>query len=377
MLKLSQKSILKPLKLIFENCLRTRLFPDQWKKANLVPIHEKGDKQLIENYRPVSLFPICGKIFERHIFNSLFNYLIENNLLSPHQSGFIPGDSFVQQVISITHEIYNAFGCNPSLEVRGVFLDISKAFDKVWHDGLIYKLKRNGITSDLLRLIESFLSDRYQRVVLNGNNSNWNKIKAGVPQRSILDPLFFLIYINDLPSELRCSAKLFADDTSLFSVVENVNKTTANLNKDLENINKWVQQWKMSFNPDPTKMVQEVLYSRKKLKVIHPSLIFNGKGVSRSESLKHLGLAFDLKLNFDMHLKGQFSIIPRKPLLSIYKTFLRPHLDYCDVIYDKPHNEKFTDTVESIQYNAALAITGAIKGTSKEKLYNKLGLRIP
>ena len=95
MLKLSQKSILKPLKLIFENCLRTRLFPDQWKKANLVPIHEKGDKQLIENYRPVSLFPICGKIFERHIFNSLFNYLIENNLLSPHQSGFIPGDSFV------------------------------------------------------------------------------------------------------------------------------------------------------------------------------------------------------------------------------------------------------------------------------------------
>ena len=133
----------------------------------------------------------------------------------------------------------------------------------------------------------------------------------------------------------------------------------------------------MSFNPDPTKMVQEVLYSRKKLKVIHPSLIFNGKGVSRSESLKHLGLAFDLKLNFGMHLKGQFSIIPRKPLLSIYKTFLRPHLDYCDVIYDKPHNEKFTDTVESIQYNAALAITGAIKGTSKEKLYNKLGLRIP
>ena len=284
------------------------------------------------------MLPICGKIFERLVFNSLFNHFIENNLLSPHQSGFIPGDSCVQQLISITHEIYNAFDCNPSLEVRGVFLDISKAFDKVWHDGLIYKLKRNGITSDLLRLIESFLSDRYQRVVLNGNNSNWNKIKAGVPQRSILDPLFFLIYINDLPSELRCSAKLFADDTSLFSVVENVNETTANLNKDLENINKWAQQWKMSFNPDPTKMAQEVLVSRKKSKVIHPSLIFNGKDVSRSESHKHLGLVFDPKLNFDMHLKGKFSIItngtallrklrhsiPRKPLLSIYKIFLRP-----------------------------------------------------
>ena len=95
MLKLSQKSILKPLKLIFENCLRTRLFPDQWKKANVVPIHKKGDKQLIENYRPVSLLPICGKVFEHLIFNRLFNYFIENNLLSPHQSGFIPGDSCV------------------------------------------------------------------------------------------------------------------------------------------------------------------------------------------------------------------------------------------------------------------------------------------
>ena len=200
---------------------------------------------------------------------------------------------------------------------------------------------------------------------------------------SILGPLFFLIYINDLPSELPCSAELFTDDISLFFVLENVNETTANLNKDLKNINKWALQWKMSFNPDPTKMAQEVLFSRKKSKVIHPSLIFNGKDVSRSESHKHLGLVFDPKLNFDMHLIINNGIallrklrhsIPRKLLLSIYKTILRPHLDYCDVIYDKPHNEKFTDTVESFQYNVALAITGAIKGTSKEKLYNELGL---
>ena len=145
---------------------------------------------------------------------------------------------------------------NPSLEVQGVFLDISKAFENVLHDELIYKLKRNGINGNLLRLIYSLLSDRYPRVVLNGQTSNWNKIKAEVPQWSILGPLFFLIYINDLHSDLRCSAKLFADDTSLFSAVENVNETTANLNKDLENINKWAQQRKMFFNPGPTKMAQ-------------------------------------------------------------------------------------------------------------------------
>ena len=108
MLKLSQKSILKPLKLIFENCLRTKLFLDQLKKVNF-PIHKKGDKQLTENYRPVFLLPICDKVFERLIFNSLFNYFIENNLLSRHESGFIPGDSCVQQLIPVTHEIYNAF----------------------------------------------------------------------------------------------------------------------------------------------------------------------------------------------------------------------------------------------------------------------------
>ena len=144
----------------------------------------------------------------------------------------------------------------------------------------------------------------------------------------------------------------------------------------------------MSFNPDPTKMAQEVLFSRKKFKVIHPSLIFNGKDVSRSESQKHLRLVLDSKLNFNMHLQGKFSIInngiallrklrhsiPRKALLSIYKTFLRPHLDYCHVINDKPYSKKFTDTLESIQDNTALAMTGAIKGTSKEKLYNELDL---
>ena len=199
MLRLSQKSILKLLKLIFENCLRTRLFPDQWKNANVVPIHKKCDKQL---KKIVSLLPICGKLFEGLIFNGWFNYFMENNILSLPQSGFIPGDSCVQRLISITDKIYNAFNCNPSLEVRRVFPDISKVFDKVWHDGLIYKLKRNGINGDLLRLIESFLSGRYQRVAINGQFSKWNKIKAGVPQGSILGPLYFLIYINDLPSEL-------------------------------------------------------------------------------------------------------------------------------------------------------------------------------
>ena len=124
-------------------------------------------------------------------------------MLSVHQSGFRPGDSCVHQLISIVHEIYSAFDANPSLEVRGVFLDISKAFDRVWHKGLLHKLKCMGINENFKKLVESFLSNRYQRVVLNGQASSWDDVKAGVPQGSILGPLFFLIYINDLSENLK------------------------------------------------------------------------------------------------------------------------------------------------------------------------------
>ena len=122
----------------------------------------------------------------------------------------------MNQLLSITHSIFEAFDCNPTLEVRSIYLDISKAFDRVWHEGLIYKLKRCGISGNLLLLLRSFLSDRKQRTVLNGQSSRWGNISAGVPQGSILGPPFFLIYINDLTENLRCSVKLFADDTSLF-----------------------------------------------------------------------------------------------------------------------------------------------------------------
>ena len=117
-----------------------------------------------------------------------------------------------------SHQIFEAFDCNPPLEIRSVFLNISKAFDKVWHEGLLYKFKSLGISGELYQLLKKYLSDKLQRVVLNGQTSPWSPVLAGVPQRSILGPLLFLIYINGLPDELKSNAKLFADDTSLFSI---------------------------------------------------------------------------------------------------------------------------------------------------------------
>ena len=386
MLKICGKSICKPLRLIFQDCIDNGIYPLDWKKANVVPAFKKNDKQSIKNYRPISLLPICGKIFERVLFNNMFSFFMENQLISEKQSGFKPGDSCTFQLLSIVHEIYQSFDDN--YEVRGVFLDISKAFDKVWHEGLIFKLKQNGISGKLLILITDFLKNRKQRVVLNGQVSSWADIQAGVPQGSILGPLFFLIYINDLSNDLSSDPKMFADDTSLFSVVHNTVDSCNNLNNDLNKISDWAYQWKMSFNPDISKQAQEVIFSRKKKKVNHPNILFNNSPVIQSQSQKHLGMFLDSKLDFSEHFNNTLKKInktigllrklryslPRSALVTIYKSFIRPHIDYGDIVYDQAYNDSFHEKLESIQYNASLAITGAIRGTSRNKLYQELGL---
>ena len=138
--------------------------------------------------------------------------------------------------------------------------------------------------------MKHFLTNRKQRVVLNGQSSSWTNVKAGVPQGSILGPLLFLIYINDLADGLSSNTKLFADDTSLFSVIHDSVITTLELNSDLSRIKQWAFQWKMSFNPDPNKQAQEVIFSRKLKKVCHPPLCFNNNNVSQASSQKHIEL---------------------------------------------------------------------------------------
>ena len=234
MLLLRDETIILPLQIIFTNILTTSIYPDMWKLADVTPIFKKGDKQLIKNYRTISLLPICGKILEKVIFNNLYSYLHTNNLITKNRSGFRPGDSTTNQLLYLLDEIHQAFDSSKSLEVRAVFLDISKAFDKVWHDGLILKLEQNGISVNLLKLFQNYLSNRKQRVVLNGSYSDYSSVQSGVPQGSVLGPLLFLICINDLESNIKSNVKFFADDTMLLSIVKNPEISTNCLNHDLE-----------------------------------------------------------------------------------------------------------------------------------------------
>ena len=155
------------------------------------------------------------------------------------------------------------FDDHKCLEIRAVFLDISKAFDKVWHDGLHFKLNQNGISGSLLKLFEDYLHDRKQCVVLNGFYSDYSPIESGVPRCSVLGPLLFLVYINDLKRNIKSNVKFFADNTMLFSLVKDPVTSANNLNHDLDMIYQWAQ-WKMEFNPDPTEQATEILFPCKK-----------------------------------------------------------------------------------------------------------------
>ena len=281
--------------------------------------------------------------------------------------------------------------------MRSIFLDISKAFVKVWHEGLIQKLNQNGICGNALIFLRGYLKDRRQRVVINGSCSDSLPIESGVPQGSVLGPLLFLIYINDLEKDIKSRIKFFADDTMLYSVVHDPNVSANELNHDLKLINDWAYQWKMSFNPDVNKQAVEELFSQKNKAQVHPPLFFNGNEILKVNEHKHLGMILDSTLSFSSHINEKIKItrqnigvlkflssyIPLKTLDQIYKLFIRPHFDYGDVIYHVPNKTNMFDSsitlrklmndIERVQYRAALAVTGAWQGTNRNKLYDELG----
>ena len=295
-----------------------------------------------ENYRPISLLLICGKLFDKIMFDEIYTHLQENNFLSPKQSGFRPGDSTINQLLSTTNGIPVAFDQYPTRET--------------WYEGLSSKLKSNGIQGKLLNLIISFPSNLQQRVVLNGKSSEWKYVGAGVPQGSVQEPLCFLVYIDDLAKGLVSDVRLFADDTSLFSIVYDKHVSADILNADLKFIEKWAYQWKMQVNLDKNKKAIQVIFSHRKSKPIHPALIFNGSEVVILDEHKHLGFFFDSRLSFlrkikEIIMKARRRVgiigfmsryVSRDVLDQMYKLYVRPHLDYGGLICHKDDPRSFT-----------------------------------
>ena len=371
----------RPLTKIFNLCLRSSYFPLIWKQANVVPVHKKGDKTNVSNYRPISLLSCIGKIFEKCVFKHLHNYIVFHNLISPVQSGFTPKDSAVFQLI----DLYNTFtkAIDEGKEIRVIFCDISKAFDRVWHKGLLFKLRRMGISGPLLDWFRSYLDQRHQRVVIEGSYSDFLQVNAGVPQGSILGPLLFLLFINDIVVDIGSNINLFADDTSLYLIVEDPVMAADLMDTDLDKIHTWADTWLVKFNPHKT---EELIISRKITPRNHPAVTMDNVEVKRVDCHKHLGLIFNTKCTWNEHideittkawkrihlLQSLNYQLDRRALQTMYFSFVRPILEYADVIKDNCFDYEKA-ALEKIQIEAGRIVSGATKSCSRAKILFELG----
>jgi hypothetical protein len=298
LLKESSISIALPLANLINKSFAASKVPKIWKEANVCPIFKKDDKTLVKNYRPISLLSCVGKIQERIVYRHLYKYLTENNLLTWTNSGFKELDSAINQLLYITNNIHKAL--ESGKEICLVFLDVSKAFDRVWHSGLLNKLRCMGIEGRLFDWLCDYLSDRKIRVVINGQKSDWLKPNAGVPQGSILGPLLFLVFINDITNNIESNINLFADDTSLMEIIDNYVDSYAKLNRDLNRLSNWANKWLVTFNANKTVYLK---ISRKTNPAPNPVLLLNGIIIREVFQHKHLGVTFNQTLTWTDHIK--------------------------------------------------------------------------
>jgi hypothetical protein len=381
LLKESASSIALPLSSLLNKSFELAKVPSIWKESNICPIHKKEDRSLLSNYRPIALLSCIGKVQERVVYIHLYRFLKANRLLTWKNSGFKELDSAMNQLIYITDKIHRAL--EEGKEICLVFLDISKAFDRVWHSGLLHKLRCLGIEGDLFEWLTDYLTNRKIRAVINGQKSDWQSTMAGVPQGSILGPLLFLVFINDITLNIESDIHLFADDTSLMDIIDNHVLSYAKLNRDLNRLSTWATKWMVTFNATKTVYLQ---VTRKLNPAPKPILRLNGVIVREVQSHKHLGLTFNGTLTWSDHIsqivtKAARCIgllrrisrdVPRQCLEILYKSMIRPILEYADVIYDGS-NDTHLKRVESTQRQAALACTGAYKHTRHVNLLEELG----
>ena len=343
LLKYAATTISKPLMVIINQMLTNGIFPEKLKLAKVIPVFKSGDDQLFSNYRPISLLSSISKIFEYVIQEQLVDYLLVNNLLCNEQFGFRSGYSTELAALHLVDNMINEID-NGKTPIN-IYIDLSKAFDTLNHDILIHKLNYYGVKGSELKLFDNYLSNRKQYTEVNGYKSNTQMIQTGVPQGSILGPLLFLLYINDLPrSSNNFKMIMYADDTTLYCNIENREHCEDTINKELSNIHQWLTSNKLSLNIKKTKFM--VFHTTKK-KIEYPDLNINGIAIEKINQFSFLGLYINNNLTWDTHIKHislKISkiiftinrlkhIYPQHILHNIYNTLILPHLNYCVIIW--------------------------------------------
>jgi len=365
-LKECSEEISAILEVIFNKSLEQSSVPDDWKQANVVPIFKKGEKYNPANYRPVSLTCICSKLLEHILVSNIMRHLMEYNILVDAQHGFRSKRSCDTQLVQFIHDLTqnmdSAFN-KKHKQTDVIIMDFAKAFDKVPHRRLIDKLEYYGIRGYTSKWIASWLNGRTQKVVLDGIISNSTDVISGVPQGSVLGPILFLIFINDLPEGITSSVRLFADDCVLYRNIRSM-RDCQTLQDDIDLLAVWESNWLMEFNVGKC---NSMMISRQ-----HPDRLFNfnyhlhGQTLESVTSAKYLGVTITSNLDWGLHTKNicskatqtlgfirrNLALAPRATKGLAYQTLVRPKLEYASPVWS-PHQQKDIHKIEMVQRTAA------------------------
>lgn len=365
LLKLTSHFSASLLALIFQQSLDTGCLPVDWKSAYVIPIFKSGDNTQPNNYRPISLTSICCKLLEHILFTNIMAHLNLNNLLLNNQHGFRQNFSCQSQLFELITDLHSAL--NSSRRVDAIFIDFSKAFDKVPYKRLELKIRNLKLDNNTTQWILEFLSNRFQSVKLKSYISNPTSVLSGVPQGSVLGPLLFLIYINDIACNISSQIRLFADDCVIYKEITSPADNTF-LQSDLDRLAEWCDTWQMEINVGKTKHLE----FSSALIPSHNTYTINDSRIESVQSFKYLGVFFTANLNWTTHiehitnkaikklgiLKRRLYLANKETRLHSYISLIRPSLEYASIIWHPP-TENLTYLVESIQNKAARFITSS------------------
>ena len=350
---------------------------------NVTPLFKTGSKLVRSNYRPVSLTSVVCKILESIVRDHIMKYLSLNELITPSQHGFVPNKACITNLLETLDIITDAVNRGKTVDL--VLLDFAKAFDKVSHEKLLLKMEAYGIDSILVRWVKGFLSNRRQRVVIGDNSSEWVEVTSSVPQGSVLGPLLFTIFINDLPENIKNQCKLYADDCKLIGVVEE-EADLEQIQADIDSLQLWAKTWQMSFNYDKCKVMQfakknkEHEYTMDLGPEVHPhkiekSLVERDLGLMVSSDLKwvtQVDKATKAAKAIIAQIKNSFTYFDAELVRLLYVSLVRPHLEF-EVPVWNPYFKKDIEKLEEIQQRATRLVPTLKKREYLDRL-NKLRL---